>query len=58
MKTNVMSIADGAGTLASRMLLFVVTLTVMCGLVFLFASFIDLVQTWAVLPQWSAALVD
>ena len=41
-----------------RMGLFLATLAIMGGVAFLFASFIDLVQTWALAPQWSLTLLD
>ena len=58
MRTTITSTTDSTGSLVARMLLFLATLAAMAGAGLLFSSLIDLVQTWAVLHQWSAALVD
>ena len=58
MKARVISRGQDAGGMVVRMGLFLATLAIMGGVAFLFASFIDLVQTWALAPQWSLTLLD
>ena len=48
MKTNAISVIEALGSAVHRMLPLLVALAAMAGVGFLFSSFIDLVQSWAV----------
>jgi|GEM_PF-4574629 Na+(H+)/acetate symporter ActP len=48
MKTNATSVTEALGSAVHRLLPLLATLAAMAGVGFLFSSFIDLVQSWAV----------